>query len=33
VFVFIVMDIRFIGIHLNADMVAKLHLYGMRQRC
>ena len=31
VFVLIVIDIGFVGIHLNADMVAKPHLYRMRQ--
>ena len=32
-FVLFVRDIGFIGIHFNVDMVAKPHLYSMRQRC
>ena len=31
VFVIIIIDIGFVGIHLNVDMVAKPHLYRMRQ--
>jgi hypothetical protein len=33
VFVLFVIDIGFIGIYLNTDIVTKPHLYSMRQRC